>query len=195
MTDDRLSCWTALRRWSSNFAPAQGSTNDQPGNSSSLVHCSQYTIIMKPLQICSQIRIKCAIDTSPTHTHTHTHAHTHTHTYSAKRKRLTPPRLSINSLDFKNPDHLKILTELGIVVQVVEGDKVQVSHNMAKANSPEDAEEGWYLMQDIVKLMNQQHVTGKMLLVLLVIVHVQLSTTCNVLQCAASLMYGGTYRN
>ncbi len=47
------------------------------------------------------------------------------------------------------------------MVQVMQGDKVQVSHNMAKASSPEDAEEGWYLMQDIVKLMNQQHSTGK----------------------------------
>ncbi len=101
--------------------------------------------------------------------------HTHCPTlipHSTKRKRLTPPRLSINSLDFKNRVHVKILSELGIQVDTMEGEKVQVSHNMAKAMTPEDAEEGWYLMQDIVKLMNQQHSTGKLQLLQC---HVQMS--------------------
>lgn len=73
-----------------------------------------------------------------------------------KRKRLAPPRLSINSLDFNSPEHLKTLSELGIVVQSMEGGRVQVSHVMQRAKSPEDAEEGWYLMQDIMKLTQQQ---------------------------------------
>ena len=29
-------------------------------------------------------------------------------------------------------------------------------HVMQKAKTPEDAEEGWYLMQDIMKLMSEQ---------------------------------------
>ncbi len=80
---------------------------------------------------------------------------------STKRKRLTPPRLSIDSLDFKSRIQVKILSELGIQVETLDGEKVKVSHNMAKANTPEDAEEGWYLMQDIVKLMSHQQSTGE----------------------------------
>ena len=59
-------------------------------------------------------------------------------------------------LDFSNPEQVHILTELGIIVESVGDGKVQVSHSMQKAKTPEDAEEGWYLMQDIMKLMNEQ---------------------------------------
>lgn len=76
-------------------------------------------------------------------------------------KKLTPPRLSINTLDFSNREHLSILNELGIVVEVLAGGKVQVSHVMQKAKTPEDAEEGWYLMQDIMRLMSQQQQNAK----------------------------------
>ena len=34
--------------------------------------------------------------------------------------------------------------------------RVQVSHLMQKAKSPADAEEGWFLMQDIMKYMSEQ---------------------------------------
>lgn len=34
--------------------------------------------------------------------------------------------------------------------------RIQVSHLMQKAKTPEDAEEGWFLMQDIMKLMAEQ---------------------------------------
>ena len=85
----------------------------------------------------------------------------HSHTHSKKRKRVTPPRLTINSLDFNNREHLKILSELGIVVEWMAGGRVQISHAMQRAKTPEDAEEGWYLMQDITKLMQQQQNKGK----------------------------------
>ena len=71
-------------------------------------------------------------------------------------KRKTPPRLSVNSIDFTNREHVAILGELGIVVENLGGGKVQVSHLMQKAKTPADAEEGWFLMQDIMKLMTKQ---------------------------------------
>ena len=49
-----------------------------------------------------------------------------------KKKRLTPPRLNINTLDLSNPEHLAILKELGIVVESMPGGKIQVSHFMQK---------------------------------------------------------------
>ena len=51
---------------------------------------------------------------------------------------------------------MTILSELGIVVEPLSNGKVQVSHLMQKAKTPEDAEEGWFLMQDIVKLTAEQ---------------------------------------
>ena len=79
-------------------------------------------------------------------------------------KRATPPRLDVNSIDFTNREHLTILGELGIVVESLGGGKVQVSHLMQKAKTPADAEEGWFLMQDIMKFMTEQKKTqGKRL--------------------------------
>ena len=49
-----------------------------------------------------------------------------------------------------------ILKELGIVVEPMGDGRVQVSHVMQKAKTPEDAEEGWFLMQDIMKFMTAQ---------------------------------------
>ena len=72
------------------------------------------------------------------------------------RKKVTPPRLDVRTLDFSSSEHIKILSELGIVVESLGNGKVQVSHVMQKAKTPEDAEEGWYLMQDIMKLMSEQ---------------------------------------
>lgn len=71
-------------------------------------------------------------------------------------KRATPPRLDVHSIDFSNREHLVILRELGIMTEVLGDGRVQVSHAMQKAKSPADAEEGWFLMQDIMKLMTQQ---------------------------------------
>jgi len=62
----------------------------------------------------------------------------------------------VRTLDFSDPGQVRILSELGIVVEPVGDGKVQVSHYMQKAKTPEDSEEGWYLMQDIMKLMNEQ---------------------------------------
>ena len=71
-------------------------------------------------------------------------------------KRTTLPRLDVHTLDFTNQGQVTILGELGIVVEPLGNGKVQVSHLMQKAKTPEDAEEGWYLMQDIMKLMTEQ---------------------------------------
>ena len=49
-----------------------------------------------------------------------------------------------------------ILSELGIVAEPLGDGRVQVSHSMQKAKTPEDAEEGWFLMQDIMKVMTDQ---------------------------------------
>ena len=51
---------------------------------------------------------------------------------SRKRKRLTPPRLTIQTLDFSSPEHLTILGELGIVVEAQQGGRIQISHMMQK---------------------------------------------------------------
>lgn len=72
---------------------------------------------------------------------------------------MTPPRLNVNSLDFSNREHLAILSELGIVVEPMGDGKVQVSQLMQKAKTPADAEEGWFLMQDIMKVMTEQKKT------------------------------------
>ena len=88
----------------------------------------------------------------------------HTHTpllIRPSRKSLTPPRLDINTLDFSNREHVAILEEMGIVLSSLPGGKVQISHLMQKAKTPEDAEEGWHLMQDIMRLMNQQQNPGR----------------------------------
>jgi hypothetical protein len=55
-----------------------------------------------------------------------------------------------------------ILEEMGILLSSLPGGKVQISHLMQKAKTPEDAEEGWHLMQDIMRLMNQQQNPGTM---------------------------------
>ena len=78
------------------------------------------------------------------------------------RKSHTPPRLDINTLDFSNREHVAILEEMGILLSSLPGGKVQISHLMQKAKTPEDAEEGWHLMQDIMRLMNQQQNPGTM---------------------------------
>ena len=49
-----------------------------------------------------------------------------------------------------------ILGELGIKVESMGDGRVQVSHHMQKAKTPADAEEGWFLMQDIMKVMTDQ---------------------------------------
>lgn len=63
-------------------------------------------------------------------------------------------------LDFSNREHIAILEEMGILLTSLPGGKVQISHLMQKAKTPEDAEEGWHLMQDIMRLMNQQQNPG-----------------------------------
>ena len=63
-------------------------------------------------------------------------------------------------LDFSNREHVAILEEMGILLSSLPGGKVQISHLMQKAKTPEDAEEGWHLMQDIMRLMNQQQNPG-----------------------------------
>ena len=55
---------------------------------------------------------------------------------------------------------MAILEEMGILLSSLPGGKVQISHLMQKAKTPEDAEEGWHLMQDIMRLMNQQQNPG-----------------------------------
>ena len=35
------------------------------------------------------------------------------------------------------------------------------THSLTQARNPEDAEEGWYLMQEIVKAMDAQQATGR----------------------------------
>ena len=55
---------------------------------------------------------------------------------------------------------MAILEEMGILLSSLPGGKVQISHLMQKAKTPEDAEEGWHLMQDIMRLMNQQQHPG-----------------------------------
>ena len=57
---------------------------------------------------------------------------------------------------------MAILEEMGILLSSLPGGKVQISHLMQKAKTPEDAEEGWHLMQDIMRLMNQQQNPGTM---------------------------------
>ena len=52
---------------------------------------------------------------------------------------------------------MAILGELGIVLEPMGDGRVQISHLMQKAKTPEDAEEGWYLMQDIMKFMTSQN--------------------------------------
>ena len=47
------------------------------------------------------------------------------------------------------------------MVEWMAGGRVQISHAMQRAKTPEDAEEGWYLMQDITRLMQQQQKKGK----------------------------------
>lgn len=69
---------------------------------------------------------------------------------------MTPPRLNVHSIDFSNREHQVILNELGIVAEPMGDGRVQVSHMMQKAKTPADAEEGWFLMQDIMKLMTEQ---------------------------------------
>ena len=78
----------------------------------------------------------------------------------SNKKSHTPPRLDINTLDFSNREHVAILEEMGILLSSLPGGKVQISHLMQKAKTPEDAEEGWHLMQDIMRLMNQQQHPG-----------------------------------
>ena len=81
-------------------------------------------------------------------------------TSPSNKKSHTPPRLDINTLDFSNREHVAILEEMGILLSSLPGGKVQISHLMQKAKTPEDAEEGWHLMQDIMRLMNQQQHPG-----------------------------------
>lgn len=73
-----------------------------------------------------------------------------------KSKSERPPRLSLNTLDFSSEDHIATLRDLGIMVEAISGGKIQVSHMMQRARSPEDAEEGWLLMQEIMKVMASQ---------------------------------------
>ena len=76
------------------------------------------------------------------------------------KKQLSPPRLTVDTLDFSKVEHLAILNDMGIMVEGMPGGRVQVSHVMQKAKTPEDSEEGWYLMQDIMRIMGQQQNAG-----------------------------------
>ncbi len=62
----------------------------------------------------------------------------------------------MRTLDFNKPEQVRILAELGIIVESMVNGKVHISHMIQKAKTPDDATEGWHLMQDIMKLMNEQ---------------------------------------
>ncbi|CAI8022850.1 ER degradation-enhancing alpha-mannosidase-like protein 3 [Geodia barretti] len=49
---------------------------------------------------------------------------------------------------------------MGIVIQAMSDGRVQISHTMQLARNQEDAEEGWYLMQEIIKAMDAQRAMG-----------------------------------
>ena len=42
------------------------------------------------------------------------------------------PRLTLNSLNFNDPEQLSVLKDMGIVVQTMAGGRVQISHAMQK---------------------------------------------------------------
>ncbi len=72
-------------------------------------------------------------------------------------KRSRPPRLDVNAIDFSSLEHLTILGEMGVVVEPLGQGRYQVSHVVQKAKTPEDAEEGWFLIQEIMKLNTDQN--------------------------------------
>eukprot|EP00731_Ephydatia_muelleri_P023845 Em0016g116a len=78
-----------------------------------------------------------------------------------KKTKSERPKLTLGMLDFSSDDHIATLRDLGIMVEAISGGKIQVSHMMQRAKTPADAEEGWLLMQEIMKVMATQHNTGE----------------------------------
>ncbi|XP_040574557.1 ER degradation-enhancing alpha-mannosidase-like protein 3 [Lepeophtheirus salmonis] len=68
------------------------------------------------------------------------------------RSTLTTRRITGSEFQPTNPDHIKLLLEMGLsVVSLPEGG-IQLLHTAGNAKSPEDAEEGLLFMQEIIEI-------------------------------------------
>lgn len=82
-------------------------------------------------------------------------------------RRLTKKRLSAVQFQPRNMEHAKILGEMGIAILNVGDGSVKLLHTYSNAKTPQDAEEGFLFMQEMIelsKMKNQDQETRPVLI-------------------------------
>ncbi|XP_069686401.1 ER degradation-enhancing alpha-mannosidase-like protein 3 [Periplaneta americana] len=69
-----------------------------------------------------------------------------------------PTRRKLHAAEFQagNPDHMKMVKDMGISILTLPDGRVQLLHTFANARTPSDAEEGLLFMQEMVELAKTQ---------------------------------------
>ena len=71
------------------------------------------------------------------------------HLFPTRRSRKLTSALKAAEFDYKNADHTLTLLTMGIEVEFVDGDKIQLVHNAARAQSQQLAVEGVIFIKEI----------------------------------------------
>ncbi|XP_037559321.1 ER degradation-enhancing alpha-mannosidase-like protein 3 [Dermacentor silvarum] len=66
-------------------------------------------------------------------------------------------RLHASQFEANKKEHLNLVKKMGVFVTLMSDGRIQLIHNAAQAESPEDAQEGLLFMQEMIELAKQQN--------------------------------------
>lgn len=70
-------------------------------------------------------------------------------------------RLHASQFEASKKEHLNLVKKMGVFVTLMSDGRVQLIHNAAQAESPEDAQEGLLFMQEMIELAKHQNQQGE----------------------------------